>query len=438
MNDIKLHFAVPTDTQKIIKVIGVGGGGGNAVSHMYRAGIHDVSFVLCNTDVQAMNRSEVPVKLCLGPKTTKGLGSGNNPARAREAALESENEIRNMLNDGTEMVFITAGMGGGTGTGAAPVIARIAKDMEILTVGIVTIPFVFEQRPKILQALTGVEEMNRNVDALLVINNERLYDIYKDLTLRNAFAKVDDILTIAAKNIAEIVTITGIINVDLADVRTTMKDSGIALMSEGYGEGEERLDEAIENAFKSPLLNNSNIFNAKKMLFNVSFGKGECENDELSIAEIGTYITSFMDRFSSEIELIWGAVLDESLGKKIKFTLLASGFELADKTFESSMQSGDDKKRTKDEIRHSKEYQEYLIRKYYGNMLNRRPAPAISILTLEEMENEAFVKIIEKYPTYKRNPSLVESIRNKISLENQKRKNEQIHSEDEQPIISDF
>ncbi|MDR0757753.1 MAG: cell division protein FtsZ [Tannerella sp.] len=434
-SDIKLNFAFPKEVKKTIKVIGVGGGGGNAVSHMYRTGIRDVSFVLCNTDVQAMNKSEVPVKLCLGPKTTKGLGSGNNPAKAKEAALESEGEIRNMLNDGTEMVFITAGMGGGTGTGAAPVIARIAKEMDILTIGIVTIPFVFEQRPKILQALTGVEEMNRNVDALLVINNERLYDIYKDLTLRNAFAKVDDILTVAAKNIAEIITVTGIINVDLADVRTTMKDGGIALMSEGYGEGQERLDNAIEAAFKSPLLNNSNIFNAKKMLFNISFGTGDSEDDELTIAEIQAYITSFMNRFDSEIELIWGAMLDESLGKKIKFTLLASGFDLTDKEFEASMQSGSEKERTKEEICR---YQEYLIVKYYGNLIDKRPAPTISTLTLEEMENEVFIKIIAENPTYNRNPSLLENERNKISLENQRRKNEQSDSRGGQPIISDF
>jgi cell division protein FtsZ len=435
MDDIKLNFAFPTDTQKTIKVIGVGGGGGNAVSHMYREGIHNVSFVLCNTDVQAMNKSEVPVKLCLGPKTAKGLGSGNNPAKAKEAATESEGEIRNMLNDGTEMVFITAGMGGGTGTGAAPVIARIAKEMDILTIGIVTIPFVFEQRPKILQALTGVEEMNRNVDALLVINNERLYDIYKDLTLRNAFAKVDDILTVAAKNIAEIITHTGIVNVDLADVRTTMKNGGIALMSEGYGEGEGRLEKAIEAAFMSPLLNNSNIFSAKKLLFNISFSEGDDGKDELAIAEVQAYITSFMNRFDSEIELIWGAMLDDSLGKKIKFMLLASGFDLTDDDFEDSMQSGDEKERTKEEIRR---YQEYLIRKYYGDMIHRRPAPVISILTLEEMENESLVKIMEENPTYKRNPSLLENVRSKISLENRKQDNEQPSPEGGRRMISDF
>ncbi|MDR1406528.1 MAG: cell division protein FtsZ [Tannerella sp.] len=423
---IKLNFSIPTDTQKIIKVIGVGGGGGNAVSHMFRKGIHDVSFVLCNTDVQAMKNSEVPVKLCLGPQTTKGLGAGNRPEVARASAVESEDEIRSMLSDGTQMVFITAGMGGGTGTGAAPVIARIAKEMSILTVGIVTIPFVFEKKNKILQALVGVEEMNRNVDALLVINNERLYDIYKNISTSAsaAFAKADDTLAVAAKSIAEIITVNGIINLDFADVRTTMENGGVALMSDGYGEGEGRLETAIDDAFRSPLLNNSNIFNAKKILFNISSGKGD---DELSIDEMA-YMDAFMDRFGSDIDVIWGLARDESLEGKVKFTVLATGFDLTDEAFEASMQSGDEKERTRDETHR---YQEYLLRKYYGDMIHKRPAPSIPILTLEEMEDENIVEIIEKYPACNRNPSLLENARNKVSFENRK-------NESATPVISGF
>ncbi len=259
-----VQFDFPTDSPKIIKVIGVGGGGGNAVNHMYREGIHDVTFVLCNTDNQALAESPVPVKLQLGRSITQGLGAGNRPERARDAAEESIEDIRNQLNDGTKMVFITAGMGGGTGTGAAPVIARIAKEMDILTVGIVTIPFIFEGEKKIIQALDGVERIAQHVDALLVINNERLREIYADLTFMNAFGKADDTLSIAAKSIAEIITMRGTVNLDFADVKTILKDGGVAIMSTGFGEGENRVTKAIDDALHSPLLNNNDIFNAKE------------------------------------------------------------------------------------------------------------------------------------------------------------------------------
>ena len=244
MEDI-VQFDFPTDSPKIIKVIGVGGGGGNAVNHMYREGIHDVAFVVCNTDRKALEESPVPVKLQLGHE---GLGAGNRPNKAKEATEESINEVQDMLNDGTKMVFITAGMGGGTGTGAAPTIARIAKDMDILTVGIVTIPFRWEGDKKIDQALDGVEEISKHVDALLVINNEKLGEIYPDLSVTSAFAKANDTLLIAAKSIAEIITMRGIINLDFNDVKTVMKDGGVAIMSTGYGEGESRVSEAIKNA----------------------------------------------------------------------------------------------------------------------------------------------------------------------------------------------
>ena len=267
MDDIA-QFDFPTDSPKIIKVIGVGGGGGNAVNHMYREGIHDVTFVLCNTDNQALKDSPVPVKLQLGKE---GLGAGNRPARARKAAEESIEDIKNMLNDGTKMVFITAGMGGGTGTGAAPIIAQTAKEMDILTIGIVTIPFRWEGDKKIDQALDGVEEISKHVDALLVINNEKLSEIYSELSVDDAFDKADDTLSVAAKSIAEIITLHGKVNLDFNDVKTVLKDGGVAIMSTGYGEGDNRVSEAIKNAQHSPLLNNNDIFNSKKVLLNISY-----------------------------------------------------------------------------------------------------------------------------------------------------------------------
>ena len=252
MDDI-VQFDFPTDSPKIIKVIGVGGGGGNAVNHMYREGIHDVTFVLCNTDNQALKESPVPVKLQLGRSITRGTTVPetvpNVPAKPPKKVVE---EIKALLNDGTKMVFITAGMGGGTGTGAAPVIARIAKEMDILTVGIVTIPFIFEGEKKIIQALDGVERIAQHVDALLVINNERLREIYSDLTFMNAFGKADDTLSIAAKSIAEIITMRGTVNLDFADVKTILKDGGVAIMSTGFGEGESRVTKAIDDALHSP------------------------------------------------------------------------------------------------------------------------------------------------------------------------------------------
>ena len=324
MDDI-VQFDFPTDSPKIIKVIGVGGGGGNAVNHMYREGIHDVTFVLCNTDNQALKESPVPVKLQLGRSITEGLGAGNRPERAREAAEESNEEIKALLNDGTKMVFITAGMGGGTGTGAAPVIARIAKEMDILTVGIVTIPFIFEGEKKIIQALDGVERIAQHVDALLVINNERLREIYSDLTFMNAFGKADDTLSIAAKSIAEIITMRGTVNLDFADVKTILKDGGVAIMSTGFGEGESRVTKAIDDALHSPLLNNNDIFNAKKVMLNVSF----CESSELMMEEMNE-IHEFMSKFREGVEVIWGVAMDNTLEGKVKITVLATGFGVED------------------------------------------------------------------------------------------------------------
>jgi cell division protein FtsZ len=421
MDDTILDFNLPTDSPNIIKVIGVGGGGGNAVSHMYKEGIHDVTFVLCNTDNQALKRSDVPIKITLGREVTQGLGAGNKPEKAMVAAQESLEELRKMLSDNTKMVFITAGMGGGTGTGAAPVIAGIAKSMGILTVGIVTIPFEFEGRRKIIQALNGVEEINKNVDALLVINNERLREIYSDLTVTNAFGKADDTLTIAAKSIAEIITLPGIINLDFADVNTTMKDGGVALMSNGFGSGDNRVRQAIEDALNSPLLNNNDIFDAKKILFNVSFS----EEAELLMEEMND-VHDFMSRFGKDIEVIWGTAIDNSLGDQVKMTILATGFgmsdipEIADKRMrESQMMSSQEKARIQNLI-DIQEKENELIEKFYGKTNKQRGRSARVkpvILTLEEMDDDALIAMLEKYPTYNRDPKLISRFRAKSTGE---------------------
>lgn len=326
--DINFDLGLPIDdlpktNNCIIKVIGVGGGGGNAVNHMYREGIHDVSYVVCNTDKKALDDSAVPNHLQLG---NDGLGAGNRPEKARQAAEQSMDAIKEMLNDGTRMVFITAGMGGGTGTGAAPIIARCAKEAGILTVGIVTIPFRFEGIKKINQALVGVEEISKHVDALLVINNERLRKIYPELTVINAFAKADDTLTIAAKSIAEIITMHGIMNLDFEDVTTVLKDGGVAIMSTGYGEGENRVTKALNEALTSPLLNHNDIFNSKKVLLNINFCSDN-EQDSLMMEEMNE-IHEFMAKFQNEVETKWGLATDSSLGSKVKITLLATGFGL--------------------------------------------------------------------------------------------------------------
>ncbi len=321
-----IEFDAPAEHSSIIKVIGVGGGGNNAVNHMFREGIKDVSFVICNTDNQALNKSPIEKKIQLGPEVTSGLGAGNNPEVAKAAAEESIDEIRSILSGNTKMVFVTAGMGGGTGTGAAPVIAKVAKEMDILTVGIVTIPFAFEGNKKIAQALAGVKQMSDNVDALLVINNERLRDIYPELDLSNAFAKADDVLKDAAKGIAEIITIHGHINVDFADVNTIMRDGGVAIMNTGYASGEGRLRKAIDDALASPLLRNNDIRGAKKILLNFY-----CRQDETAIKmdEI-TQVNEFMETVGQDVEVIWGVCFDNELQEEVKITLIATGFGVND------------------------------------------------------------------------------------------------------------
>ena len=424
-----VDFCTPDKETKntIIKVIGVGGGGGNAVNHMYREGIHDVSFVLCNTDNQALNDSPVPVLLQLG---TEGLGAGNKPAKARQAAEESLDSIKQMLSDGTKMTFITAGMGGGTGTGAAPVIARVSKELGILTVGIVTIPFRFEGKRKIDQALDGVEEMAKHVDALLVINNERLREIYPELTVLDAFGKADDTLSVAAKSIAEIITNHGLINLDFNDVKTVLKDGGVAIMSTGYGEGEGRVKQAIEDALNSPLLNDNDVFNAKKILLSINFCKDSTTSDNgnngLMMEEMNE-VNDFMERFGSEFEIKWGIGLDPDLGKKVKVTILATGFGIENvdgMNIHIRKQTQDDLDRQAREQEHA---DDLAIRrgKYYPedkNQLLTKRRPQVFIFRPEDLDNEEVILAVENTPTYKRTQQMVKELRRRIVDENESAK----------------
>jgi len=405
-----LDFGEPEKEHSIIKVIGVGGGGGNAVNHMYREGIHDVTFVLCNTDAQALNDSPVPVHLQLG---AEGLGAGNKPERARQAAEESLDDIKNMLNDGTRMAFITAGMGGGTGTGAAPVIARISKDMGILTVGIVTIPFRFEGARKIDQALDGVEEMSKHVDALLVINNERLREIYPDLSLTAAFGKADDTLSVAAKSIAEIITVHGLINLDFNDVKTVLKDGGVAIMSTGYGEGEDRVKKAIEDALHSPLLNENDVFNSKKILLSIAFNEEKGGNDNFMMEEMN-YVNDFMDKFG-DFEIKWGVAIDPELGKKVKVTILATGFGISNVDgMEARL-----KKHSQEEANRIAEEQEKAAAReerrgrYYGDpgtSKRYKRRPHIYLFRAEDLDNDDVISAVEQTPTFKRTREILDSI----------------------------
>lgn len=308
----------------IIKVIGVGGGGGNAANFMYRKGIHDVGFVVCNTDSKALALSPIPQKITMGDK---GLGAGNKPEVGRQAAIESLPEIESMLEDGIEMVFVTAGMGGGTGTGAAPVIAKAAKNKGILTVGIVTIPFVFEGRDRLSQALEGVEEMRKSVDAIIIITNERIKQLYGNMKISQAFSQADTVLATAAKGIAELITVTGYINVDMNDVRTVLTNSGDAIMGSAFASGEGRALMAIQNALESPLLTNSDISSSGNVLLNISSGVDEYEADMSEISEITDYL---QDKLRPGAQIIWGCNTSEELGENLQVTIVVTGLHLTD------------------------------------------------------------------------------------------------------------
>ncbi|MDH8701862.1 cell division protein FtsZ [Dysgonomonadaceae bacterium PH5-43] len=426
-NEILKDFGLPKEIPTIIKVIGVGGGGGNAVSHMYNEEIKDVNFVLCNTDQQALLKSEVPVKVQLGKKITQGLGAGNKPFVAKQAAEESIEDIKALFNDGTKMTFITAGMGGGTGTGAAPVVAKIAKEMGVLTVGIVTIPFLFEGETKIFQALRGVEQIKNNVDALLVINNERLRDIYTDLDVLNAFKKADDTLSVAARSIAEIITLPGHVNLDFADVNTILRDGGVAIMSSGFGEGENRITKAFESALNSPLLNSNDIFEAKKILFNVYFS----EEKPLMMEEMNE-VNDFMAKFSKKMEVIWGAAVDNKLKGETKVTILATGFgteniphmdevlrrqdELDEKELQA-IREEEERKRQEEEAERIKRRDE--MAGIYGTEaarnIGKASIPKPFIFTVDELDDNDIIETLINNPAYNRESRVMQEIRDKQS-----------------------
>jgi len=320
-----MQFEMLKEKSSIIKVIGVGGGGGNAVNHMYRQGITGVDFIICNTDAQALELSPIPNKVQLGASLTEGMGAGSIPEVGKNSAIENIDDIKQMLGSNTKMLFITAGMGGGTGTGASPIIAKAAKEMDILTVAIVTTPFSFEGKRRKMQAEEGLEEIKKYVDSFLVISNDRLREIFGNLTLGSAFGQADDILTTAAKGIAEIITIPGYINVDFKDVRTVMKDSGVSIMGSHAAEGENRALKAVEGALSSPLLEDNEIEGARYILLNITSGDKEVTMDEVSV------ITDYIQQEAGlAADLIWGNCTDDTLGDKLSVTIIATGFQTSE------------------------------------------------------------------------------------------------------------
>lgn len=409
-------FNFPQVQQSIIKVIGVGGGGCNAVNHMYNEGIHDVAFLVCNTDKKALQDSPVPSKLQLG----EGLGAGNKPDKARKAAEESIENVKAMFSDGTKMVFITAGMGGGTGTGASPLIAKTAKDMGVLTVGIVTIPFQWEGKRKIDQALDGVQKISENVDALLVVNNERLRQIYQDYTVDNAFAKADDTLCNAAKSISEIITMHGKINLDFEDVKTVLTDGGVAIMSTGYGSGEGRVTKAIEDALHSPLLNDNDIYHAKKVLLHIIHSGSDCEDASPLMMDEMNEVNDFMEKIETQdVETKWGYSADASLKERVKVTILASGFGIKGGVskemdgFIDRQNAEEERRRAEEEAETEAEKEERRIR-FYGpsSKSGYTPKPVYSfIFRDEDLDNEDVISNVESSHTYKRRKGTTDKFR---------------------------
>ena len=402
----------------LIKVVGVGGGGCNAVNHMHNQNVDNVTFVVCNTDKQALGNSKVETKLLIGNTVTKGLGAGDKPELGKAAAEASEEEIRNLFQDETEMVFITAGMGGGTGSGAGPVVAKVAKEAGMLTIGIVTIPFFFEGEPKIIKALEGAEEMRKYVDSLLIINNERLPDIYPDLDFTNAFAKSDDTLSNAARSIAEIINTQGYINVDFQDVKTTLKDSGTAVISTGYGEGEGRVTKSINDALNSPLLRNSDIRSSKRLLFYLHFNPKAQQS--FKMGEMNE-ITQFAANLSKNIKIKWGATFDESLGEKVKMTILASGFDVTisenKETITFPSHATFDDEVVAEDVRPKKNHDErqQMLKEVYGTekVVSHTQSVANSkyiVLRPSQYDDDEVISVLEKTPAFNRDPRIRELI----------------------------
>ena len=418
----------------IIKAVGVGGGGNNAVNHMYRSGLKNVSFVNINSDRQCLANSPVPVKLVIGD----GLGAGNKPEVAEGYAKDAIEDINRLFDDDTKMVFITAGMGGGTGTGAGPVVAQVAKERGLPTIGIVTIPFLFEGQVKIKKAIAGADEMAKYVDALLVINNERLNDIYGDLDFLNAFGKADDTLSIAARSISEIITSNGLINLDFNDVDTTLRDGGAAIISTGYGEGENRVSIAIRDALNSPLLKNRDIMGSKKLLFNIFFDpKSEATFKMSETREL----TEFISSLNTEVDVVWGVGFDETLGNKVKITILAAGFDVTLRDDEEDIIKGNKGGGFKFEMpkpgntgkpgntimatptttstgsaksgldRMAAEYGQDKIQEITG----AKDRSNSIILGMNQLDDEAICEILERNPTYRRERKIVDAVRSAAS-----------------------
>lgn len=401
----------------IIKVIGVGGGGGNAVNYMYKQDIPNVNFVVCNTDSQHLKMSPVPNRLILGYELTEGRGAGNKPEVGRECAMASEAEIRKLFEDDTEMVFITAGMGGGTGTGAAPVVARIARECGMLTIGIVTVPFYFEGESKILKALEGVDEMQKHVDALLVINNENLIELYKDFNIFNAFSKADETLANAARSISEIISEECYINVDFQDVKTILKDSGTAIISTAYGEGDNRITSAIHNALHSPLLKKHDINTSKRLLLKFSCWK---DSERPVCTEEINEISQFTSKLPPSIDVKWGFADNPAMGDGVKVTILASGFDV---TLRES-KGGDDKQKTivlKPEIspevqKIERKEEEQRIAEFYGAEKVTRQRLNVAkikyaVLKPSQFDDHEVIAMLESTPSWNRSPRFNEELK---------------------------
>ena len=407
----------------LIKVIGVGGGGSNAVNYMYNQKIPKVKFVVCNTDKQHLDDSPVPQRVLLGENITHGRGAGNKPDIGRKCAEASADSIKELFTDGTEMVFITAGMGGGTGTGAAPVVARLAKEANMLTIGIVTVPFMFEGEQKILKALDGANAMREHVDALLLINNENLIELYPDLNFFNAFEKADDTLANAARSVSDIISERCYINVDFEDVRTTLKDSGTAIISTAYGEGEHRISDAIHNALHSPLLKQHDIYTSKRLLFKFACSR---ENPNAPKAQELSEINHFTSKLPESIDVKWGVADDPSLGDKVRVTVLASGFDVTLREGEKSNPDGKDEPEIilfrnesepgKERDTKTKSEDSERIAEIYGSdkvMKQRRNAARMkyAVLTPDLYDDHQVISMIENNPTFTRSPRFNEELK---------------------------
>ena len=433
---------IGNNDSNLIKVIGVGGGGGNAVNYMYRQEIPNVRFVVCNTDKQHLDDSPVPNRVLLGGNITHGRGAGNRPEIGKQCAEASAEEIKQLFQDGTEMVFITAGMGGGTGTGAAPVVARLAKEAKMLTIGIVTVPFMFEGDQKIIKALDGANAMKEHVDALLLINNENLIELYPDLNFFNAFEKADDTLANAARSVSDIISERCYINVDFEDVRTTLKDSGTAIISTAYGEGKHRISDAIHNALHSPLLKSHDIYTSKRLLLKFACSR---QSPNAPKAQELSEINHFTSKLPGSIDVKWGVADDPSLGDKVRVTVLASGFDVTlreeeekeEKKKKTIVFQGNQEKEEKPKLDDSSG----RIAEIYGTekvIKQRRNAAKMkyAVLTPDQFDDYEVIAKIENSPTFSRSPRFNEELKKVTAGENLSTAKDKENQDNNRTVIS--